>query len=217
MKQVLVYGDSLAFGMIPGDASRNRFPFEQRWPGVLENTFRANGKATLRVIENCLAGRKTVWDDPFRPGRNGAQGLPEVIELNSPLALVIIALGTNDFQAPLDIEAWASALGVARLIDIIRHAPVEPAMPEPEILVVAPPVIVEAKGLTALKFQGAAPRSTGLSKALLDVAVTKSVHFFDLNTITTASRVDGIHLDADQHVSVGQALAPIVSRIVGLG
>ena len=216
MKQVLVYGDSLAFGMIPGDASRGRFPFEQRWPGALENALRINGNAS-RVIENCLAGRKTVWDDPFRPGRNGAQGLPEVIELNSPLALVIIALGTNDFQAPLDIEAWASALGVARLIDIIRQAPIEAAMPEPQILVVAPPVIVEAKGLTALKFQGAAPRSIGLAEALVDVAETKSVHFFDINTVTAASRIDGIHLDADQHAMVGQAIAPIVSRIVGLG
>ena len=34
MLNVLVYGDSLSWGIVPGE--RRRLPFEQRWPGVLE-------------------------------------------------------------------------------------------------------------------------------------------------------------------------------------
>ncbi len=93
-QQVLVYGDSVSWGMIPG--TRERFPFDRRWPGRLEGELRAKG-LSVRVIENCPAGRRTVWDDPFRPGRNGAAGLQEAVEMNAPLALVIIALGLNDF------------------------------------------------------------------------------------------------------------------------
>jgi hypothetical protein len=33
-----------------------------------------------------------------KPGRNGLIGLEQRIEVNSPLALVSIMLGTNDFQ-----------------------------------------------------------------------------------------------------------------------
>jgi hypothetical protein len=32
--------------------------------------------------------------------------------------------------------------------------------------------------------------------------------------VTSASRVDGIHLDADQHLSLGCALADLVGRIL---
>jgi hypothetical protein len=34
VKQILVYADSLSWGIIPD--SRLRLPFEERWPGVME-------------------------------------------------------------------------------------------------------------------------------------------------------------------------------------
>ncbi len=71
MLNVLVYGDSLSWGIVPGE--RRRLPFEERWPGVMERGLVAGG-LSVRVIENCLNGRRTVWDDPFKPGRNGLQG-----------------------------------------------------------------------------------------------------------------------------------------------
>ena len=211
MKQILVYGDSVSWGMIPG--TRLRQPFEKRWPGVLEGHLLSAGIST-RVIEDCLNGRKTVWDDPFRPGRNGAERLSEVIELSSPLALVIIALGTNDFQLPGVIEAWASALGIGRLIDIISRAPIEPGLKRPEILVLAPAKIEQPPGEYAPRFQGADERSAGCSDALQRIAATKSVAFFDINAVTGASLKDGIHLEGDQHAAVGAALDPIVQQIL---
>ena len=95
MHQVLVYADSLTWGIIPG--TRRRLPFETRWPGVMELALIACGHE-VRVIEDCLNGRRTAWDDPFKPDRNGLAGIEQRIEANSPLALVIVMLGTNDFR-----------------------------------------------------------------------------------------------------------------------
>ncbi|MBW8636136.1 hypothetical protein K1W69_02970 [Hoeflea sp. WL0058] len=53
-------------------------------------------------------------------------------------------------------------------------------------------------------------RCAGHVEAFRAVAVEKSVFFFDMNTETTASRVDGIHLDEEQHAMVGNGLAPLV-------
>ena len=39
--------------------------------------------------------------------------------------------------------------------------------------------------------------------------------FFDAASVTPASRVDGIHLDADQHRALGEALAGPVGRMLG--
>lgn len=204
MQQILVYSDSLTWGIIPN--TRQRLPFDQRWPGVLEIALKAGGR-DVRVIENCLNGRRTAWDDPFKPGRDGSQGLAQVIEMHSPLAWVILMLGSNDFQCTHDNNAWLAAQGIAKLIQIIRQAPIEPGMPMPQILLVAPPPIVEPKGEIAHKFEGAAQRCVGYASALQSVAKTSAVHFFDAGLVTPASLVDGIHLDADQHRLLGQALA----------
>ena len=95
-QQILVYSDSLTWGIIPN--TRQRLPFESRWPGVMECSVLKSGES-VRVIEDCLNGRRTAFDDPFKPGHNGLLGFEQRIEVNSPLKLVILMLGTNDFQS----------------------------------------------------------------------------------------------------------------------
>lgn len=211
MKNILIYADSLTWGIIPD--TRQRLPFDKRWTGVFEQTLLAAGQS-VRVIENCLNGRRTVWEDPFKAGRDGSAGLAQVIEMHSPLDLVIIMLGTNDFQCTHDNNAWLSAQGTAKLIDIIRTAPIEPTMPVPQILVAAPPVITKPKGAIAHKFNGAEKRCVGLTDELRKVAEQHHVHFFDTTAVTTSSHVDGIHLDEPQHHVVGQAIAQAVMPIL---
>jgi lysophospholipase L1-like esterase len=209
--QLLVYADSLTWGIIPD--TRRRLPFAARWPGVLERELAAAGLA-VRVVEDCLNGRRTVWDDPYKPGRNGLVGLEQRIEANSPLALVVLMLGTNDFQSMHRHDAWHSAEGIAALIRAIRRAPVEPGMPVPAILVVAPPPIRAPKGTIAPKFEGAETISAGLAAAYARVAAELGCHFFEAGTVTTSSRVDGVHLDQGQHLVLGRALAPVVAEIL---
>ena len=212
MHNVLVYGDSITWGIVP--ESRNRFPFDERWPGVLENHLRDSGK-NVRVIEDSLNGRRTVWEDPFRPGRNGRQGLAQRIEIHSPLSLVIVMLGTNDFQFSHPYNnAWSAAQGIVTLVNDIRSAPVEPGMPAPPVLVVCPPPIGPPKGFIAAKFLGADERCRGLADAYREVTSALGCHFFDAGSVTASSRVDGIHLDADQHVTLGKALVAVVSPIL---
>ena len=207
MKQILIYSDSLSWGIIPD--TRKRLPFDRRWPGVFENSLLQEGKK-VRVIENCLNGRRTAWPDPYKDGRDGSEGLAQVIEMHSPIDLVILMLSNNDFQRTHNHNAWLSAQGTAKLVDIIRQAPIEPGMPVPEILVVAPPVITGPKGAIAYKFEGAEQRCIGLQDELKKVAETLSTHFYDANAATASSEVDGIHLDAPQHLALGKALAKSV-------
>lgn len=207
MNQILIYSDSLTWGIIPN--TRDRLPFEKRWPGVFENSLNESGK-NIRVIENCLNGRRTTWSDPFKEGRDGSQGLAQVIEMHSPLKLVIIMLGSNDFQCTHNNNAWLSAQGTAKLIQIIQQAPIEPCMPVPEIMIVAPPPIIEPKGGIARKFEGSENRCVGLAAELEKIAKEHSVLCFNAGNATDASVVDGIHLDEKQHQLLGKAIAHAV-------
>jgi lysophospholipase L1-like esterase len=211
MHQILVYADSLSWGIIPD--TRNRFRFDQRWPGIMEIELQGLGES-VRVIEDCLNGRRTVWEDPFKPGRNGIIGIEQRIEVNSPLSLVILFLGTNDFQSMHQHTAWHSAQGIGAIVSAIRRAPIEPGMPAPEILVVAPPPVQKAKGSIAPKFAGAEHKAVNLASAIEQVANETGCAFFNAGSVTTTSKVDGVHLDAEQHLALGQALANEVKSLL---
>ncbi len=210
MQHILVYSDSISWGIIP--MSRNRFAFNQRWPGILELNLRNEGK-NVRVIEDCLNGRRTMYEDAIRPGRNGLIGLSQRIEINSPLSLVILMLGTNDFQTNHEHTALDAKKGMCALINEIRNTILEPGMKMPEILVVAPPPILEPKGDIATKFNGAEKKCIGLAEAYQALCNELQCHFFDAATVTTSSKVDGVHFDIDQHLTFGNAMTEFVDNI----
>jgi lysophospholipase L1-like esterase len=207
---ILVYSDSATWGIVP--LTRRRLPFHARWPGVMELELARTSKS-VRVIEDCLNGRRTAWDDPYKPGRNGLAGLEQRIEIHSPLALVMLMLGNNDFQSMHPHTAWHSAQGTLALIQAIRRAPIEPGMPVPPILVIAPPPMHDPRGPLARKFTDAPAKSGGLAAALEEICATAGCLYFDAGTVTAASAADGIHLDEDQHRALGKALAGFVATL----
>lgn len=211
MQHILVYSDSLSWGIIP--LTRRRLPFEQRWPGVMEMSLCSAG-LRVRVIEDCLNGRRTAWEDPFKPGRNGLVGLAQRIEIHSPLELVILMLGTNDFQSMHAHNAWHSSQGILALVSAIRAAPIEPGMPVPQILVIAPPAIRTPKGPIAPKFEGGDKKCTGLAAAYQQACEEAGCHFFDAGSVVTSSNIDGVHLDLEQHLALGNAVSNVVKDVL---
>lgn len=215
MRHILVYADSLSWGLIPG--TRRRLPFHERWPGVLEAELNTAGH-DVRVVEDCLNGRRTVWDDPFKAGRNGIVGIQQRMEVNAPLALVVLMLGTNDFQSVHPHTPWHSAQGVASIVRAMRDAPIEPGMPVPPILIVAPPLASHPAGTMAPRFAGAPEKAAGLAVALQDVATELGCPFFDAGAVVSTSPIDGVHLDAEATRTLGLALVrPVAAILAGEG
>jgi lysophospholipase L1-like esterase len=207
VKNILVYGDSLSWGIIPG--TRMRQPRHLRWPGVLERSLNKHNHG-VQVIEDCLNGRRTMLDDPIKQGRNGLSGLAQCIEAHSPLHLVILMLGTNDFQSMHDFSATDSAKGIEALVDCVRSAPIEEGMPVPPILIVSPPPVSLALGTMSEKFLGAAAKFKGVAQVYRAVAQKQDTAFFDAGLITPASLVDGVHLDTPQHLILGERIAEFI-------
>jgi lysophospholipase L1-like esterase len=48
MQQVLVYADSLSWGIVPN--TRRRLPFDARWPGVMENVLNAASTESISTL-----------------------------------------------------------------------------------------------------------------------------------------------------------------------
>lgn len=132
------------------------------------------------------------------------------------MSLVIIALGLNDFYNTNCVRTWASAQGIDRLLDLAANAPNDAGYPRPKMLVLAPPPIDVRSAIYGERFDGATERSQGLAEAYRQVAETKGAFCFNLGTVTTASAVDGVQLDEDQHERVASAVAIEAARILGL-
>jgi thiamine monophosphate synthase len=53
----------------------------------------------------------------------------------------------------------------------------------------------------------------GLNAAFAEICRAAHCPFFAAEEVTTASKVDGVHLDEDQHATLGAALVPVVAGI----
>lgn len=209
-KTLLVYGDSLSWGIVPGTRHRRRF--EKRWPGILQQSLGNR----FRVVEDCLNGRTTAFEHRLLPGRNGAASLLQSLECHFPLDLIIFMLGVNDFQRIVGVTAWESAQGLAKLIDVVRLSKPEPTYDPPGILVISPPVIAKPVGTAADKFLGAEQQSPHQGLQFEEVAARKDCFFLDASQHIAPSDVDGVHLDEDAHERLAEAALPVVEKILAL-
>ncbi len=211
-KSILCFGDSLTWGHNPDGV---RHPYAHRWTGVLEATL---GRDKVRIIEEGLGGRTTVFDDNSGPSNlNGAHLLPTLLGSHQPLDAVIIMLGTNDLKNHVCGNVQAIARGVGRLVQIVQTFAWWGDYATPEIILVSPPHCVKAndpvmRGI----FDGAIEKSRHLSSEIRRVAGERNVHFFDAASVATASPIDGVHLNAASTRAIGEALAPLVADILDL-
>jgi lysophospholipase L1-like esterase len=211
-RTILAFGDSLTWGYVAGAATRH--PFAVRWPNVLA----AKLGPEVRVIEEGHNGRLTVHDDPtVNECRNGAVALPILLASHHPLDLVIIMLGSNDLKWAMRQRAFDAARGVARLVEITRRHMYTPGESVPEVLIVAPPALVETDdAYFDHLFTHAIAESRLFGKWYAETARELGCHFFDAASVAVADPVDGIHLDAANTIRIGEALAAPVRSILKL-
>ena len=218
MKTIVVFGDSLVWGydpandwMPPGSKVR-RFSDEERWPGVMAAEL---GPGHKLIVEG-LTGRTTVWDDPLEPGRSGAAHLIPILDSHAPLDLVIIMLGTNDLKQHLAVSARDIARGAGILVDQALHNAADDFVGEPLVLLVSPPLLGERvdEMVQNPDFTGGYAKSAKLAGHFKVIADHYGVPFFDAATVATASELDQIHLDVEQHANLGKAIAPVVRAML---
>lgn len=214
MKTIVVFGDSLTWGykpeneLLPLGSPVSRFGDDERWPGVLEAAL-GDG---FRVIPEGLNGRTTVWEDPTEPCRRGLDQLIPVLETRAPFDMVILMLGTNDVKGYFSASARDIARGMARLVSTTLTYCANNFTGKPLVLLVSPPHIGEDvdNSISELAHMGALAKSKELAGLYQAVAEQYGVGFFDAATVATASAIDQVHLDVDQHASLGHGIAPVV-------
>ena len=210
MPVVLCYGDSNTHGTVPlpAGAPRRRFDAETRWPGVLASRLGPG----WRVIEEGLPGRTTCLDDPLsQANRNGLATLAAILESHRPIDVVVLMLGTNDTKARFGMTAADIARGVEMLArTILSDRWDEGCGPDggaPRLLVVAPPHCTLDGPFDRDEDGRTARLSRALAPLLADIVRSLGGELLDAADVAEMSPIDGVHLDADGHRALGEAIA----------
>jgi lysophospholipase L1-like esterase len=213
LKTVLCFGDSNTHGQIPGGDVLERLGPDERWPGVLR---RELGPGWY-VLEEGLSGRTTVHNDPIEGDlKNGRTYLRPCLMSHAPIDLVILMLGTNDLKARFGQPASEVAMGIGCLIHDIKELSPGPKGQVPEILVVAPPPMLDDIGEWEGIFAGAQPKSHQLAHEFEVIADSLEVHFFNAGSVIVSDPADGFHISKESHETLGKCLANEV-RVIGWG
>lgn len=207
-KRILFFGDSIIWGKIPG--STERYDSKTRISCVVQDILGKN----FEVIEEGLRARTAYGENAFFSNRNGYEHFVPVVASHLPLDLIVILLGSNDFNKGFDYKSKEVTNNLIRYPDSLNYTLEFFNVLKPEFLFVCPPVIIE-EYLGDLKpiFEGAENKMIDFPKSLKLACEKLKYAFLDSNDVVHVSNTDGIHLEKEDNILLGKQIAKEIIRI----
>ena len=198
MKQILAFGDSNTWGLIPGTGER--YPEHIRWTGILRKAVAPHG---YRVLEDGICGRTTVFRDPSRSGLRGLDAIDRYTETDG-LSAVILMLGTNDCKTAFHASPEEIGRGLEQCL--VRFEVLVP----PERILVISPLLLGQDVWKPEKDPAFGRQSVRTCAALKDVysaiAEKRGNVFLAASDHAVVSHIDEEHLNAGGHERLAAAI-----------
>ncbi|MCM1264633.1 MAG: GDSL-type esterase/lipase family protein [Candidatus Gastranaerophilales bacterium] len=208
MKNILCFGDGNTYGFNP--ETGGRYNLNERWTGVLQELLRDN----YNVIEDAHNARTVIFKDFADIKTCGVDYLPYCLNKYPNVDMIIILLGTNDFQTLFRASVEAVLDGIRTIIDFIRTSENHK---NTEILLLAPPYIDEK--VQGCKFgcmfnERSVEKSKDFATELGLFAKKLNCNFFDLNKIVQVCSEDCVHVKSFEHRKIGETLAQLIPQLL---
>lgn len=207
-KTIMCFGDSNTYGESP--EGFGRYPRDERWTGILQERL-GNG---YHIIEEGLNGRTSVWEDPVEGDKCGIHHLPACVASHTPLDLLIIMLGSNDFKQRFHATPADIAFGLERLVKTAQTIDNYTARQPFRILLVSPAHLRPQTFLGPV-FADRSQDSQALAPLVQAAAQRCGVSFLDIARYAEASQLDGLHFDRENHRKVAAAMEAKIKEILG--
>ena len=215
MKNILCYGDSNTWGFNPIDGSR--YEKEVRWTGVLEKELGGE----YRIIENGINGRTTVFDNPYAfEYQNGFKGLFYALNASKPLDAIVLMLGTNYLNYT---DAEGVYKGLYKIINLLQNASLffsdttkgsSPIWRDTQkILLVSPIFRNRSNQMNQEQEEKRNKESLLFPYYTKKLAEEFGINYFDASKVAHPSVLDGLHMDAENHRTLGLWIAKAIKEI----
>ena len=176
MKEILCFGDSNTYGLIPG--TTRRYDRETRWTGILAEKLYDKG---YRIIEEGLCGRTSVFAD-----------------------VITLMLGTNDCKTYNHASADRIGKGIEKLIQQIRKA--DPAIDILLVSPIELGEDVWKPGFDLEFNQHSVKVSKQLKQTYLKIAWKYGCDFLAASDVAKPSKADMEHMNEKGHKNLAKAI-----------
>ncbi len=207
MKQIMAFGDSNTWGLVPGSRTRERYPWGVSWTSILQDRI-----SDVRVAEEGLCGRTTIFEDELRPGRKAVSILDPLMESQYPVDGVILMLGTYDCKSFYKASAYVIGKGIERCLDILEK------YVEPEKILLVSPIYLGDDVWRPGKDPEFDSDSVATSKELRSVyesiAIRRGTAFLAASDYVKPSFIDDEHMDEEGHKIFADAVFRKIEKII---
>jgi lysophospholipase L1-like esterase len=207
MKNILCFGDSNTYGLIPG--TDRRYPWGIRWTSIVDEQVHGWG---YRVVEEGLCGRTTIFEDRTRQGRNGSSMLPVLLETHNPVDIVVLMLGTNDCKTAYNTTPEKIGEGVEKLIEQIQNHD-----SNIKILLVSPIELGEGVWETGYDTEfdrKSVEVSRRLPQVYREIAERKNIEFIAASQYAVPGEADREHMDKISHRNFANAVVNKLGNMI---
>ena len=211
MKTVVCFGDSNTYGYDP--ATGGRYDSDTRWPCVLQRLLGGD----YFVVEEGCNGRTTVFEDPSDDWKNGLDYIKGIVCSHRPVDVLIIMLGSNDMKICYGASCEDIAEGMRQVVKAAVGTLLYKQKYAPEVIIVSPPEITSdvLTGPFAGSFDEACcEKSRFLAPYYESLARELGVSFMNAAEYIRPSEADGLHLTAEAHKGLAEAVASKILKSV---
>lgn len=213
MKHILIYGDSLVYGKVPGKPQR--FPFGTNFTEILSESL---GKEYYLIPEG-LRARTLGGENGFFPERNGLEQFGPIFGSHVPLDLVCIMLGSNDCNGK-DVKTFEEIQNILKTYTekVLQWCTSLSISTVPRIMFIAPPLIRDTEtqkdeGMKNIFPVGAEARLKQISDIMKTFCEQNECIFFDTAAVCQTADGEGVHLDEENNKKLGIALALYIKNL----
>lgn len=213
-KRIICFGDSNTWGYDP--VTRLRYDENTRWPMRMQQILGDE----YQIIEEGQNGRTISCEDPWEWGnKKGMDYVLPMVESHTPFDLLIIMLGSNELKKKFHLPAGDIAGGLQNMLMVLKgFLEYQCHQRDTKIFIVSPVHVGEAIEMSPFAefFEGkaAVENSKRMAYWYKLVAEQFDCEFFDAALVTEPGEADSIHLTAEGHLKLAEALAEKVREIM---
>ena len=210
VRRILCFGDSNTYGYIP---TGGRYDAHTRWPMHMAEVL---GEG-YEVVEEGFNGRTLVYDDPVEGGfKSGLAYLPPCLMSHNPLDAVVIMLGANDAKRRFGLTPATIGQCMMQLVKTAKLYAMDAHGNPSRIIITSPPPFLDNLMETrhGEHFGPQAIEVTrGLAAEYLRISKLLRCDFFDAGPYGEVSRLDAVHMTANGHIRLAEAMAEKIKSL----
>lgn len=212
MKTIVCYGDTNTWGY--DETTQGRLSYQERWTGILGQLL----GESCRVIEEGLAGRTTVNEDPVEAHKNGKEQLYPCLETHKPIDVMVMMLGQVELKSRFSLTAYDIAMGMEELVKIVLESQAGPEGKAPQILLISPVQVGCVAGTEMEKWfprDSTAERSALFPALYREIALKYGLAFLEASSVAETAE-DAIHIAKGSQRAFAGAVAEQVKNLLCL-